>query len=177
MAKRMKTIRTLWFALLPSNFIFVAVIANGVGAKNADPQVHAMVPLFGALAAGTAVLSFFLPARAFATALRAAKIQVSDEPGEAPGGFRQAALVQKIVARPTEVLVDALARWQPAFLMGMALAESISLLGLVLGYLGAPPLAYLPFVGAGLTIMLVKYPRLDAVTTAIERASGAKLKL
>ncbi len=176
-AKGMRTIRTLWFALLPSNLIFVALLANGFGAKAASSQAHAMAPMLGALAAGIAVLSFFLPARIFAIALRSAKIAVSEEAGEGLGGFRQATLAQKTVARPTETVLDALARWRPTFLIGMALAESISLFGLMVGFLGAPALVYLPFIAAGLAIMLVKYPRLETVTSAIERASGAKLKL
>lgn len=172
----MQTVRVLWFALLPSNFVFAALLTNGFAARQRTPDVGAMSAVFGALALGIAVLAFVLPARLFAKAIAAMRIDVAEEAGETPGGFRQAAVVTRRIAHPTEALLAALARWQPAFIVGMALAESISLFGFVLGFLGAPPTTYFAFIATGLTIMLLKFPQIGTVKSAVERASGATFK-
>lgn len=174
---RLRTIRVLWFPLFSSNFVFLALIAFGPHAQHPDPAVRLYPPIFGALAAGIALLAVALPARAFAGSLRAMKVRVEEDAGEALGGFRQAALVRRRIADPDQTLLDALMRFQSAFLVGMALSEGVSLFGLVLAFVGLPAADWAGFFVVGVGLMLSKFPRLATVVRALERTSGASLML
>ena len=176
-AARLRAARLLWAAILSSNLFVLAVIALGARALHPDPAVRLYPPIFGALAAAIAVVAVALPARGFAVALRAMKVRVEEDAGEGLGGFRQAALVRRRVADPEQTLVDALTRFQTALVLGMALAEAISLLGFVLAFFGLPVAQWVGFFVVGGGLMLSKFPRVATVVRGIERATGASLTL
>jgi hypothetical protein len=117
-----------------------------------------------------------LPARTFDAALRAMDVTFENEIGEPVGSFRESAPTVKLIAKPHDTVVAAFARWQPPFLIGMALAEAINLFGFMLGFMGAHPYAYAPFFALGLGLMVLQFPRLVTLTSAIERVKGAKIR-
>jgi hypothetical protein len=173
MAARLNVVRILWCGLMVANAMsFVLAVTHA--------QPHSTMPphfpeLAGAISLGIAMASIVLPARGFAMALRNMKVEIIDAPGEVLGGFRESAPVVRVIAEPERALSDALVRFQTPFILGMALAESIGLFGLMIGFLGGPPIAYAPFFGVSTALMLSKFPTLPRIERALERAKNAKL--
>ena len=50
-----------------------------------------------------------------------------------------------------------------ALILGLALAESVCILGLVLGFLGAPPSVVLPFFVVTWVLMVIRFPTQERV--------------
>jgi hypothetical protein len=132
--------------------------------------------MLGALSFGIAIVSIVLPARAFDMALRNMDVTFENEVGEPVGSFRESAPTTKIIAKPHDTMLAALARYQQPLVMSLALAESINLFGFMVGYMGAPPIAYTPFFALGLGLMVWRFPRLVTITSALERVKGAKVR-
>jgi hypothetical protein len=176
MAARLQTMRILWMAMIVSSLLFLFIITSHL-VHDEDPRMPPHLPeMLGALAVGVAIISIVLPARAFDTALRAMDVTLENEMGEPVGSFRESAPSVKIIAKPHDTVLAALARFQTPLIIGLALAESINLFGFMLGFMGAHPYAYAPFFALGLGLMAWKYPRLSTITSALERVKGAKLR-
>lgn len=173
-AARLRATRLLWVALCLSNpLFFVVVFAVG---PQGELQAS-LVPIAALLALGAAVASFVFPASWLARALRRLPVRLVDVPGEATSGFREPAPVERRIANPEQTLVDGFVRYTTSLVLGMALAESVGLWGVIFAFLGAPPWMWAPFAVVSLGIMLSKFPRISTVARALERATGAKLEL
>lgn len=73
--------------------------------------------------------------------------------------LQQALRKHNILGTPTtDQLRNLLPAAQISLIVGMALCEAISLLGFILGFLGAPPLHVAPFFAAGLLLALIRFP-------------------
>lgn len=174
------TQRILWVALLTSNFLYIGVLlylrANrgGQSLPAIDPM---MAPAFAAVAVGIAVASLLLPRRLYASAA-SAPIEIRDgvkeDPMGALQGFRRPAPSERIFADADAARSAALVRHMSPFIVGMALAESISLLGFVLGFLGAAETIFLPFFAVGIALQATRCPSMAAIERAFEAAHGAK---
>lgn len=173
MEARLRTVRILWGALTSTNAIYLLVIASHFRWPDAIPE-HLPI-LLGALAFGLAIASVVLPARGFDMSLRTMKVEMIDMPGEVVGGFRESAPITRVIAEPDRVLENALTRFQTPFLLGMALAESISLFGFMLGFMHASAMVYAPFFAVGAALMLSKFPTAARIREAVERVKGASL--
>jgi hypothetical protein len=175
MAARLQTVRILWMGLFFSSLLLLFMISSHMihGEENMPPH---MPELLGALALGIAIFSVVFPARNFDMALRGMDVKLENEVGEPIGSFRESAPTVKLIAKPNETVIAAFARYQTPFILGMALAESINLFGFILGFMGAHPYAYAPFFALGLGLMVWKFPRLEHITTALERVKGAKIR-
>ncbi len=169
----LQTMRILWASLASSTAFFLLVLRTHAPEESEAPP-H-MAEMLGALALGTAVLAVFFPAQQLSRARRAMPAPTREELGEAVGSFRESAPSRRVFENPEQALVDALKRAQTTFIIGMALCESIALLGFVLGFMGEPPAKYLPFFAVALLLMATKFPRTSAVARALERAKGASL--
>lgn len=133
--------KILWGALCFSHVIlggvlwFVRFGPSAAPFEGHPPPMFA--PLFAVVAFAEAAVSFVLP-----------KLQ-----------FKAAAEKLKLKGRPTEEQIfRLLPTAQTGMILGLALCESITLLGFVLGFLGAPPLHFLPFFAAGLLLALPRFP-------------------
>jgi hypothetical protein len=136
-----QTMQILWGALCASHLILAGVLWFVRFGPDATPPEGTppplFLPLFGALAFGEGVASFLLPRFLFQQTLQ--KQNIRGAPSE-------------------EQLRRLLPAAQTTLILGMALCESISILGLVLGFLGAPPLHFAPFFAAGLLLALPRFP-------------------
>lgn len=153
----LQTMRILWASLASSTAFFLVVLRMHAPEESEAPP-H-MAEIFGALALGTAVLAVFFPAQQLSRALRVM-------PAPTRG---------RVFENPEQALIDAFKRAQSTFIIGMALCESIALLGLVLGLMGEPKSAYVPFFVFAVALMATKFPRTSAIARALERAKGASL--
>lgn len=168
--------RILWVALFFSSLLLLFMITSHL-VHDDDPRMPPHLPeMLGALALGIAIVSIVVPARTFDAALRAMDVTFENEVGEQIGSFRESAPTVKLIAKPHDTVIAAFARFQQPLLMGLALAEAINLFGFMLGFMGAHPYAYAPFFALGLGLMMWKFPRLETITTALERVKGAKIR-
>ena len=72
-------------------------------------------------------------------------------------------LAPRLVSRPTGAYTIAL-------ILSLAFAESVCILGLVLGFLGAPPTVVMPFFVVTWVLMVIRFPTAEKIN-AFERAS------
>ncbi|TAK29432.1 MAG: hypothetical protein EPO40_10495 [Myxococcaceae bacterium] len=175
------TQRILWLALLTSNFLYVGVLfylrANrgGQSLPAIDPT---LAPAFAVVALGVSAASLLLPRRLYASFAASAPIEIRDgvkeDPMGALQGFRRPAPSERLFADADAARRAALLRNQSPFIVGMALAESVSLLGFVLGFLGAGEAIFLPFFAVGIALQATRFPTMVAIERAFEAAHGAK---
>lgn len=175
------TQRILWAALLTSNVLYVGLLfylrANrgGQSLPAIDPM---MAPAFAAVALGISAASVLLPRRLYASATAAAPIEVRDGVKEDPmgslQGFRRPAPSERVFADTDAARRAALVHNMTPLIVGMALAESVSLLGFVLGFLGAGEAIFLPFFAVGIGLQVPRFPTMLAIERAFEAAHGAR---
>ena len=167
--------RVLYAALVASTVLLALVgvllpVPPGVIAEPLLP------PILGAAALFVAVTSFVLPARLLAGAVAASPPEVSVEldAGEA-AGFRAPAPGRRLV----RVGDDVLRRYAPALqtytILGLALSEAISMLGLALTRIGADLRLAAPFFAAGTLLALVRLPSKAPLLGALARVTGAEV--
>ena len=151
-ASRNKVFTILWLALLASVGIY-AVIAFSVipGSEAAPPDdADTMTIIFGVVAMSTASASMVLP-----------KVLLSDD--------KLKAHLQNEAGSAEERLESIGALYFPAWLIGVALAESVAIFGLVLAFVMDDPRFMVPFAVVAALLIVVKRPNLAAV---IERAKN-----
>ena len=178
-AQSFRTGRTLWFAIVVSTTLFLAMLQY-LRVTGAAP--HAQVPpgmvfVLALVAVGTATASVLVPTRVLAARVRRLEIKVVDEIGEPVGSFRESAPVRRVVADPESAVRAALAPYQSTLVLGLALAESVALYGFMLGYLGAPAPVFLPFFVVSWALMATKIPKPERVTRVIASVTGAECRL
>lgn len=172
--------RILWGALLSTHFIYLVVLATVRGNGSAPQQAPAqtMVLTMAAMAVGNAVMSFVVPRLVYARAVAANPPETREAVmGEAVGGtpgFRTAAPSQRVFSDAAAARRQAVQLFQAPFIVGMAMAESVSLFGFVLGFLGAEWAQVLPFFALGIVAQAVRFPTVATVEGMFEQASRAR---
>lgn len=171
--------RILWGALLSTHFVYLVVLAVVRGNGSAPPgaPAQAMVLALAATAVGCAVMSFVMPRAVYAKAAAASPPATREAVmGEAAGaqGFRTAAPSLRVFSDPGAARRRAFGAFLTPFIIGMAMAESVSLFGFVLGFLGAAWAQVLPFFAVGIAAQAVRFPTLAGVEAMFERAIGAR---
>lgn len=139
-----QTARILWGALTVSQVTFIGVLFAVRQPPRLPPQ-PVMLYAISAVAAIVAVVSFVLPARTVQAGLAARGLKGLARP------------------RENETLTEEQQRkifglYQTALILSLALSESISLFGFVLGFLGFEPVAFGPFFAVGLLLSLSRFP-------------------
>jgi len=173
MQQRLMTARILWGALFASTVMFLVVLQV---AKNPHPEpIPLMAPMLGLVALGIAVVSFLLPSYQLKTVLTRSNVVVTEEADPTASGiipYRDAPK-RRVFAKPEQALATAFMAYQTPLILGCALSESIALFGFVLGYLGHPPLVYLPFFVLAWGLLAVRFPTLARVRRPLEKAKDA----
>lgn len=170
----MSLLRKVWIALL------AVVVATGVACfvmphQSGPPQQLFLTWLgFSAVleAAASIVLPSILLPRAFAR-FDAKTVKRRAPPGES-AMFGVAPGTQRVFKRPKRALRMGLACYQPSFIVGLALGESVAIDGIMLSKLGFPASDCLPFVVAGFMLVAVRYPVEKRILALIERHGGAR---
>lgn len=131
MNKKLAVPRILWAALFFSTLIYVAVLELATGVT--EPRWGFLLLPLSIAGASTGAASLLVP-RIMLRRHRSSRGR--SEPSSAGGAG--AYLVTLIV--------------------GLALAESVAIFGLVLGLQGAPPRVVMPFFAATWVLMLIRFP-------------------
>ncbi len=176
--QRLLTARILWASLLLTNFIYLGVLAYLRSSRTPPPE-PASTLVMGLAVAGlaNAVMSFVLPRSIH----RRAALATGTETREglmgdplATQGFRTAAASGRVFSDDRAARRAAFQVFQSPFVVGMAMAESVSLFGFVLGFLGAEWAQVLPFFAVGIAAQAVRFPTLGRVEGMFEAAHGAR---
>jgi len=176
LAKRLKTVRTLWFGLVASVCMFVVALAFEKKPLHAEPF---MAPVLALLALGVAVASFVIPANMRKTAYAKVDLPVEEVPDTSTSDVipDRDAPKRRVFAKPDEALEKAFARYQTPFILSMALSEAVGLFGFMLGRFGFSPLVYGPFFVVSVALMVLRFPTLPKILEPFERAANAKFPL
>ncbi len=168
----------LWAALLSSVFVYVGVLFFLRGQTPAAELRAPMLPwAFAAAAFASLGASVVLPrtlhrqaARTAAQNLATQEVFAEQLPGGA--GLRGAPSSTRVFADPAAAEAAAFQTALTPMILACALRESVALFGLVLGFMGAPPAAWAPFIAVGALAIAAEMPSRPRVRGAFERATG-----
>jgi hypothetical protein len=169
----LRSARIAWGVVTATAVLFCMLGLTSPGSEEAALTPH-LDELLALVAAVIAVLSVVLPLTVFADALAEANLRTEAWPNDASGGFRDASPMTRVIANPDDAMATALGVYRSPFVIGMALAASIALLGLVLAHLGADVEVVAGFFAVAILLMAVKFPREAVLRTAIEQATKAR---
>ncbi len=171
-------VRTLWSALLFSTFVELGIVLWGDFDRYVYLQVEITVAV-AVVAATLAVASFLLPSRLYSAALERLALPVIEVPvqnNDAARDYRSAAGSQRVF-READAARSAMVRaFQAPFLVSVALAESIAILGVVIAQGRLAPSVYaLPFFVVAWVLLGLRFPRVANVVEPAERLYSAQL--
>lgn len=170
---KLQTLRVLWAALMgsPAMFLIVGYLVTKERQEVLTPD-PILLPVLGAAALGSAVASVVLPQVLLKPALLALKLQLTDAPSVGPsrGRRRPRRFADADLARARLLMAV-----QTPFILGMALAESVALMGFVLWFQGFPFLHVAPTFVVSWGLMVSKFPRLAFYEQQLEAAYDADL--
>jgi hypothetical protein len=167
-------LRIIWGAILTTVSAFVAVLAFGVRIGSKPPESALLVGL-GAAALLLAVASQVL----FRLVLRQGlaretpRIDEVHDQHSPLAQYRGATPTRRVFANRDQAMLIALRALQSATIVGVAVSESVGLLGFVLGLHGFGVLEVAPFFALSMLLMLLLFPSEGRAIAALERQHGA----
>lgn len=178
MTARLQIPRTLFVALFTATIVLLVVLLT-VKLPDSGPQSPMLPPVLALVSLGVLAVSFVLPARQLAMGLAGSNLAITEEPD--PGAsevipYRDAPK-RRVFADPQRAVARAFGLYVPKFILEMALSEAVALFGFVVGYLGHPPIMFLPFFALSWLAMAARFPTLGKVIGPLERAFDARLPL
>jgi hypothetical protein len=175
--QKLFTLRVLWMGMMTSSVLFVVVLFIVRGNRGNMSQPNPILPVvLGVIGVGMAVASYLVPRVWYRNILATKKVAIEEEakPG-AFGQYRQEGPTERVFAKPRDAFNQALRLYNTPFILSMALAEAISIDGLVVGMTGHPVAVALPFFLVGTGLIAEKFPSVSFITKQIERAHDAKM--
>lgn len=171
------TPRILWAALLFSTLMlgvlpYVATLPD-------QPPNPILLPVFAAVALGQVAFGLVFPEATMKKALatQLTKLIVERPNPAAEVTFREAAPPIQAFEDPNAVWSKVFMIWQAPFILKMALAESVGLMGLMLPFQGFPREYALPFVAVGAILQIARFPTAEKIQAAVKKATGVDLPL
>lgn len=183
MTRHLQSPRILWFALLMASLFYPAILLFLLqkGSLPARPSEPSMVPIFYVVALLTATMSFVVPRLGLAQALAAFASRIGSESssgGQAPWpGYRAPVTSERVLRLTDDDRRQLVNQLRPRLIIALALSESVSLLGFMLGFLGHPPALWAPLSAAGALLIAVRFPTARWALGAVERAHGVRAAL
>ncbi len=177
--QRLLTTRILWASLLASNFLYLGALAYVRANRTPPPPpVSALVVALALAGITNAVMSFVVPRLVYQRAALATRVDIREgltgDPMGATQGFRTAAASGRVFSDGGAARRVAFQAFQAPFIVGMAMAEAVSLFGFVLGFLGAEWAQVLPFFAVGIAAQAVRFPTARRVEGMFEAVHGAR---
>ncbi len=165
------TLRVLWAAIL-SSMLMIAAMALVLPPSELMPEsLHLFV--FAGVALGSAVMSFVVPEQVFRSTLSKLELKEAPDP-QAPSGFGEASRI-KVFADPARARRVVSGAYKTALILGLALSESIGILGLVLNRLGHPFAHSALFFAASVLLVALRFPAQGGAAARARRVTSAAL--
>lgn len=170
---KLRVMRILWAALLasPAMFLLVGYVVTAERQEQLTPEPF-LLPVLGLAALGSAAASVVIPMVLLKPALLALRLPTTDAPSAGPSGGRRR---PRRFVDATAALSGLLTAAQAPFIVGLAMAESVALLGFVLWFLGFAFVYVAPFFAVSWALLLSKFPRLVSFESALESTYDADL--
>ncbi len=166
------TLRIIWGAILSSTVMFLVVL--GVIDRPDELENAMLLPIFGFVAASTAVSAVAFPEFLLRQTLTAKKgeIPTTEVPDPtAPPGFGKQ---HRVPSNPEAAHRSVLAAYSTKTILGCALSEAVCIFGFVLGFLGVSLPWVLPFFVVGWLAMGYNFPSEAKMLDSAARALGIK---
>jgi hypothetical protein len=167
-----RTLRLLWASIFSS----LGIVA-GFAATLPPPESEGdstLVLLLAAVALANTVMSFVLPEIVYRAGVRRANTPIDEVPDpNAPEGFAGATRV-RIFRDPAGARALARLHFQQSFILGLALSESVGLLGFVLNRMGFSFLLTLPFFLVSGVLIAVRFPTQNVAERRFAATLGAR---
>lgn len=164
--------RLLWTALFFAPLTYLMVLQ--VAARPTEPADE--IIRWALLAASVIGLgwSIFLPRILHRARVRKSQEFVTEEVDDlgAPRGFRVAAPKKRVLQDPKRAFDHATKLYFTPMIVGLAMAESIAVQGLLLGIMGFAPPVYLPHFAVGWLAMLPHFPSREKIVSVVEKETG-----
>lgn len=170
--------RFVWAALFASQAIYAALffVPGVIETRSADAAPPTELLLGLAVAAlATAITSFALPAflrRAALAQLSIATRKVPDP--DALQGFRATPTIRQYV-EPRAAAVKASQLAFVPLILSLAMAEAVSIMGLIAGVQGYPFAQCAPFFAVGMTLTAIRFPTERSFFGSFEAKTGITL--
>jgi NAD-dependent dihydropyrimidine dehydrogenase PreA subunit len=166
--------RILWGALVASTLIYLVI---GTVAASAVPFVPMLLPVFAVVAVPLALASLLLPARLLRSALRRLELPVEAvlDP-TAERSYREAAPSRRRFTDAPSARRRAVPALHTSMVIGLASAEVVSILGLVLRLQGASWPQVAGFFVVCWALMIAHFPSPARLNRALERTYRAGLE-
>jgi hypothetical protein len=167
-----RTLRLLWASIFSSLGILSGLAATLPEAEGEGDRT--LVLLLAAVALANTVMSFVLPEIVYRAGVRRANVPIDEVPDpSAPDGFAGATRV-RVFRDPTGARSLARLHFQQSFILGLALSESVGLLGFVLNRMGFSFLLTLPFFLVSGVLIAVRFPTQDIAERRFAATLGAR---
>ena len=165
----------LYGAMFASTFVYLVVLQVAVPPHGAvDPTIAIALTGAGIMQAG---MSLVLPRVLRAKALAALRLSLKEVEVASDSVILRDAKTSKVVfANPDQARARARGVGQTHWIIGWALAESVALDGLVLGFMGGTRMQVLPLFVICWVLFLAQMPRERELFLALEKSHEAKLE-
>jgi hypothetical protein len=150
--------RIIWAAIGFSQMIFAGLLFAGIFQRPAEPPQPILLTAIAAVAMVNAVLSLVLPRFLLGQAIRAMREREPALGDHGPDVVRRRAF--QVSMTPT--------------ILGLALAESVSIFGLVIGVLGFGTWQAAPFFAAGIALTAIQFPMEGRFIRPVLEAYGVR---
>ena len=167
------TMKTIWAALSFSTLLFLVVGLKAAAVPDEPPPVIMLAAMaFASL--GVVVVSQVLPKQTLVAALKAQKFQVVETPA-AERMFNDSPERARRFAAPAEVRQRLIMCAQTPFILGLALSESIAIMGLMLLMLGFELQHAGGFFAVSWALLFSRFPKFESFQRVLEATYDADL--
>ncbi len=163
------TARVLWVALVSS--VVLLYVSHRLMSVPVAPRDPTLFPSLVVVALTNAAASLFYPGFLLRQAAKKLALETREVPGAITPNSPNA--TRRVFVDAEKARAAALRLYQVNLVLSLALAETVALLGFVLGFHGFPDEQVLPFFGAALVLMALRFPGPRAAEKTLERALGA----
>lgn len=174
--RRLATPRVLWGAIFASTILFlgIAIVLGSQGVVQVRPEA-ALLPAVVLVAIITAVGSVVLPPRIARAGLKRLALPVREIPSQ-ERILRERGRRNRVFENPNDAVARSLPVLQTAMIIGVALCESVALLGFVLLLLGFQLAQAIGLFVLSWVLLATKYPTDQGFSRQLETAYDADLE-
>lgn len=152
------------------------LVAPGLVGSVAEPEGGGSIVGMIAFAIASAIGSFVVPSLVRRKNVASQRFELREVPDpSAPVGFRGTAPTMREYADVAAVHAAARTAGFAPLVLSLALSEAVSLMGIVAGFLGQPPVVWGAFVAVGMTLTAIRFPTEATFFAPVEQHTGVRV--